>query len=423
MGSLRKLSGIYIAAASAYAIAIFLAQNPDLARTAHQTGTVAMRLGGEAAIALNDRVLQPGWAAAQTQTVVLSQRPAEALQPAPVQLAQATRRATHRALPKSVTVAQSVKRVRIAKAPPQRRVAEIEKPAIQPEVLTSHAPTLRPQVSEPKPVEVARNTPSLAFKPQVDLEIAPQAVRPVAPHIAPPLVPQSQEAPLPPAASGTPPSPAELARVSDRLRDSLTRDMVDNFSLFLYVSKAENGPLAQRMYVFQKQGDGNLVMLYNWPVSTGRERVEHNDAGLRLPSYTPAGYYELDSRRLFTHYHSIQWNQPMPYAMFFNWVKNGSKTGLAIHAATGGDIGLLGTRASAGCVRLAPENARVLFTLIRTQYKGLVPKFDFDARTGTMSNDGILLHDAGGNLKMAEGYKVLVFIENFGGENTVAALF
>jgi hypothetical protein len=40
-----------------------------------------------------------------------------------------------------------------------------------------------------------------------------------------------------------------------------------------------------------------------------------------------------------------------------------------------------------------------------------------------MANDGMLLHDAKGNLEFAEGYKVLIFIEDYGGENVVAALF
>jgi len=119
----------------------------------------------------------------------------------------------------------------------------------------------------------------------------------------------------------------------------------------------------------------------------------------------------------------MQWNEPMPYAMFFNWVKDGNQTGLAIHAASGGDIAMLGNRASAGCVRLPPEAARQLFTLIKTQYRGLAPRFAMDRRTGTMSNEGILLHDPSGKLQLAEGYKVLVFIENYGGENVVAALF
>jgi hypothetical protein len=99
------------------------------------------------------------------------------------------------------------------------------------------------------------------------------------------------------------------------------------------------------------------------------------------------------------------------------------QTGLAIHSATGDDISLLGKRASAGCVRLAPENAALLFNLIRTQYKGLAPRFAMDRRTATMSNQGLLMHDAQGNVQMAEGYKVLVFIENFGGNNVVAAVF
>ncbi len=72
--------------------------------------------------------------------------------------------------------------------------------------------------------------------------------------------------------------------------------MLGNFELFLYVSKAENGPWAQRMYVFARQGNGNLGLLYNWPVSTGRELVELAPNGQRAPSFTPQGYYELDPR-------------------------------------------------------------------------------------------------------------------------------
>ena len=90
------------------------------------------------------------------------------------------------------------------------------------------------------------------------------------------------------------------------------------------------------MYVFRKNAQSNdLALLYNWPVSTGRERIEHNSQGLRLPSHTPVGYYELDPGRSYEHHFSLEWQQPMPYAMFFNWVKDGQSTGLAIHGATG----------------------------------------------------------------------------------------
>lgn len=199
--------------------------------------------------------------------------------------------------------------------------------------------------------------------------------------------------------------------------------MLANFELFLYVSKADAGPWAQHMYVFQKQTTGDLKLLYNWPVSTGRERLEFNPAGRKLATDTPPGYYELDPHRSYAQYNSAEWGKPMPYAMFFNWVKDGNETGLAIHAASGDDQKLIGKRASAGCIHLTEDNARTLFTLIRTQYRGLAPRFAVDRRTGTMSNDGILLHDAQGHLKLAEGYKVLIFIEDYGGENVVAALF
>jgi lipoprotein-anchoring transpeptidase ErfK/SrfK len=219
------------------------------------------------------------------------------------------------------------------------------------------------------------------------------------------------------------PVSAGTARVAQRLRDNLTRELFANFELFLYVSKADSGPWAQRMYVFRKQANGDLALLYDWPVSTGRERIEFNPAGRRMATFTPQGYYELDPKRFYARYRSTEWGKPMPYTMFFNWIRDGNQTGLAIHAATGDDIARLGKRASAGCVHLAPENARTLFTLIRSRYRGLAPRFVMDRRTATMSNDGILLHDASGRPRMAEGYKVLVFIENYGGDNVVAALF
>ncbi|HEY2445769.1 MAG TPA: L,D-transpeptidase [Rhizomicrobium sp.] len=217
---------------------------------------------------------------------------------------------------------------------------------------------------------------------------------------------------------------SELARIEAHLRNRLTDDLYRNFELFLYVSKATHGPWAQRMYVFRKQAaPGDFALLYNWPVSTGRERVEYNSEGQRLPSYTPAGYYELDPARTYRHHVSLQWHRPMPYAMFFNWVNGGLESGLAIHGATGSEAELLGTRASAGCVRLAPESARTLFALIDTQYRGLAPRFAIDPRTDTMSNGGVLLRDASGRPEMAAGYKVLVFIENNGGVNEVAAIY
>ena len=277
----------------------------------------------------------------------------------------------------------------------------------------------------PPPVRVAavkvhpkRNVATA--EPSVRLQLHPPAPVPqAAPHVLPP---EASLPPAPPRSTATPPTSAEITRVTQRLKDSLTSDMFDHFDLFLFVSKADHGPWAQHMFVFQKT-NGTLAMLYDWPVSTGREKIEYNEAGAKLPSFTPRGYYELDPHRFYVHYTSMQWGQQMPYAMFFRWEKDGMPTGLAIHGATGGDVALLGTRSSAGCIRLAPENAALLQSLIRAKYNGLVPEFSLDKKTGTISNDGVMARDADGQLRMVKGYRVLVFIENYGGENLVAALF
>ena len=91
------------------------------------------------------------------------------------------------------------------------------------------------------------------------------------------------------------------------------------------------------------------VERYTWPVSTG------------LPGYeTPSGTYPARSMRKI--WYSKQWDDaPMPHAIFF------TEKGHAIHGTD--QTKKLGRLASHGCVRLAPENARILFALV--EEKGL----------------------------------------------------
>jgi hypothetical protein len=217
-------------------------------------------------------------------------------------------------------------------------------------------------------------------------------------------------------------SPAELGSVVLHVKNSLTSDLYDNFHLFLYVSKAASGPWAQHMFVLSKGPDNTLAVLEDWPISTGRELNEANDAGTMLTTTTPQGYYQLDPGRLYVSHRSIQWDEPMPYAMFFNWTRDGQPTGLAIHAATEDEVSLLGSRASAGCVRLSPQAAQDLFTLIQAEYRGAAPMFETYSRNGASGNGGSLRVKTDGSFQLADGYTVLVFIEDFGGDTTAAAL-
>lgn len=96
----------------------------------------------------------------------------------------------------------------------------------------------------------------------------------------------------------------------------------------------------QEMTVFV---DG--IERHSWPVSTGMRGYS-----------TPSGDYTASSMNEI--WYSKQWDDaPMPHAVFF------TKRGHAIHGTT--DVKRLGRPASHGCVRLAPENAKTLFYLVK----------------------------------------------------------
>jgi lipoprotein-anchoring transpeptidase ErfK/SrfK len=97
----------------------------------------------------------------------------------------------------------------------------------------------------------------------------------------------------------------------------------------------------QKMTVFV---DG--IQKYDWPVSTGR-------AGYSTPSgtYTATSMNEI--------WHSKEWdNSPMPHSIFF------MKDGHAIHGSY--EVKHLGKPVSHGCVRISPENATMLYALVKT---------------------------------------------------------
>lgn len=89
------------------------------------------------------------------------------------------------------------------------------------------------------------------------------------------------------------------------------------------------------------------AVLHKWPVSTGR-----------VGRFTPDGSYQA-FRMEKDHYSREFDDAPMPHSIFF------TKRGHAIHGSL--ETGKLGRPASSGCVRLAPENAKVLFDLVKDE--------------------------------------------------------
>jgi hypothetical protein len=89
------------------------------------------------------------------------------------------------------------------------------------------------------------------------------------------------------------------------------------------------------------------ALLHRWPVSTGTRRHD-----------TPVGRYT--PFRLEEDHFSREWdNAPMPHSIFF------TKRGHAIHGTT--HLDAIGVPASRGCVRLEPENARLLFDMVKRE--------------------------------------------------------
>ncbi len=88
---------------------------------------------------------------------------------------------------------------------------------------------------------------------------------------------------------------------------------------------------------------------YRWPVSTGVRGHE-----------TPTGSFR--PIRLERHWYSRQYSlTPMPWSMFFH-------RGYAMHGTM--EVTNLGRAASHGCVRLRPDNAAILYSLVRRHGMG-----------------------------------------------------
>ncbi|HXC54466.1 MAG TPA: L,D-transpeptidase [Rhizomicrobium sp.] len=212
------------------------------------------------------------------------------------------------------------------------------------------------------------------------------------------------------------PALALQADAANRLRAKIPAELYSYFDVYLYVSKAAAGSLAQHLYMFHKDAANGLVFEQSFPVSTGRERHE------RYFTSTPDGLFELDPNRFERVHYSHTWHgAAMPFAMFLDATIHGRQTGVALHSASV-HVAELGSRASGGCVRLPPEKAAELFQRFQAEEHGMVPIFAYDAAHRRTSGDGMVLRDAGGRPLLTPGYRVLLFIEDYDGGPALVAV-
>ena len=112
----------------------------------------------------------------------------------------------------------------------------------------------------------------------------------------------------------------------------------------LAVSSAQAARIEARVDISQQKMKvyKNGRLKYVWPVSTARRG-----------KVTPVGTWK--AKWLSKNHKSSRYNNaPMPYSIFYNG-------NFAIHGTN--QIKRLGSPASAGCIRLHPDNARILFNM------------------------------------------------------------
>lgn len=279
------------------------------------------------------------------------------------------------------------------------------------------------QASAPAPARLPPAAPpkSLAARPAHDVLVATAPSRAHALAVAvkvtgPAPLPPGVTAVVPAAPQTVSPDPAQLAEesgaVARRVSLLVPARLIPYFDLYLYVSKAKEGPWAQRLFLFHKTGEDTLVYEDSFAVSTGRERRE------KYFTDTPAGLFELDPNRFEPMHISRTWDDArMPWSMFFNYQVGQHMAGIALHAAVGRrEDNDLGHRASGGCVRLPLERADRLYHRFQAEERGMVPVLAFDSGRNATSVSGDVAQDGAGNDLVSEGYKVLVVIDDFPGE-------
>lgn len=203
---------------------------------------------------------------------------------------------------------------------------------------------------------------------------------------------------------------AVRGEVGKHVTAMLPGDVLAQFDMVVYVSKAGKGPIAQHAFFYTKDAAGTLVPGRVWAVSTGREkRGEMSKGGYRVNTDTPDGVYHFDMGRFTRLHRSRQWNADMPYAMFFSALATPNQGGFAIHAAGSGAIWKLGQRASAGCIRLHPSNAKALFNELLESYKGTMTRLAPGASTFTPV---IALDPATGLPVQEPGIRALLIVED-----------
>lgn len=182
-----------------------------------------------------------------------------------------------------------------------------------------------------------------------------------------------------------------------------TQPWTKEFRYVVVVNKANTGKDAQTIKVFEY---GQLIR--EEKISTGRDEFERKgEHHSKADSWTvtPTGYYTptflSKDHRSSAYGGRFSWltgGTKMPFAIFFNG-------GIALHEAPKGTEGMLGKKASGGCVRLPSSLASDLFYRIQETEGAKNPRFNVN---------GTAMLDAQGNQMYAtkSAFSALIVVQN-----------
>jgi len=177
------------------------------------------------------------------------------------------------------------------------------------------------------------------------------------------------------------------------------------------------------MFSPKARGTDDLTLLHDWPVSTGRETMERDNNGVLTSTATPVGYYQLDPKRFYRKYTSSQWGKPMPNSMFFDWMVRGIRRASPFTACRirRKSLPLAHARAGGAFIsrRKRPRTCSISFYVTTGAWCRVLPTTETPK---SVSNTGKLARDESGGLRMFAGYKALVVIENYGGQDLMSEL-
>jgi len=143
--------------------------------------------------------------------------------------------------------------------------------------------------------------------------------------------------------------------------DQLRADIAAGWDLILVVDRgADHKNGGQTLSIYQ-----NGVLAGMWPISTawdGFKSKRVRGVTITVRASTPLGRFVPQFQQ--ARYRSNRWDEDMPFSIFF------TPDRVAFHAAVSRSAqAAIGTRASAGCVRLLPDQAEQLFNLVKMNFQ------------------------------------------------------